>query len=43
MTVLEMLKMSQAQLDDLFTQEPGGRNSQRGSQRHGDRCARHDL
>ena len=38
-----MLKMSQAQLDDLFTQESGGRNSERRSQRHRDRRARHDL
>ena len=29
MTVPEMLKMSQADLDDLFTQKPGGRHSRR--------------
>ena len=35
--------MSQAQLDDLFTQKSGRRHSSGRSQRHGDRRARHDL
>ena len=42
-TVPEMLKMSQAQLDDLFTKSPAGEIPQGRSQRHGDRRARHDL
>jgi hypothetical protein len=38
MSVLEMLKMSQAQLDDLFTKSPAG-EIPKGSQRHGNHRA----
>ena len=42
-TVPEMLKMSQAQLDDLFTQSPVGEIPKRRGQRHRDRRTGDDL
>ena len=43
MTVPEMLKMSQAQLDNLFTKSPAGEYSEGEAKGHSDRRARHDL
>ena len=40
-TVPEMLKMSQTQLDDLFTPKSRRRDSERGRKRNSDHRARH--